>query len=187
MPVAIIIIALLAAMCPALAQQHDYPRDLFNTGQTVSGTTPFPAYDPYHVDELYRKQHEIELQIFDVINEGALRRDSKLKRTIDFYGRDLGYIPSLAVAHYKYVFGDKSQLDWLLAEDAKHGFGRDSLILIVFGYMDEWEKTIRRFEQHDKVADGAAAEVLHNAMKIRKRIYRADRFEKAWNAIKTTK
>ena len=123
--------------------------------------------------------------MFEVINEAALRRDPKLKRAIDLYGRHLGYIPLLAVAHYKYVFGDKSQLDWLLAEDAKHGFGRNSLILIVYGYMDEWHKTIRRFDEHDKVADGAAAEILHEAIEIRKRIYGADRFQKAWNSVKT--
>jgi hypothetical protein len=140
-----------------LVQQHDWPRDLFNTGQPVSGTTPFPDYDPYRLDELFRKRHEIGLQMFDVINEAALRRDRRLKRAIDLYGKDLGYIPLLAVAHYKYVFGDESQLDWLLAEDAKHGFGRDTLILIVYGYTDEWHKTILRFKQHDKVADGAAA------------------------------
>jgi hypothetical protein len=185
MRVFVIAAILLTSSSPALAQQRDYPRDLFNIGQPVSGTTPFPNYDPYRVDELYRKQHEVELQIFDVINEGALRRDSKLKRAIDLYGKDLGYIPLLAVAHYKYVFGEESQLDWLLAEDAKGGFARDSLVLIVFGYMDEWDRTIRRFKEHDKVADGAAAEILHEAMEIRKRIYGADRFRKAWNSGRT--
>jgi len=184
MAVIVVIVAMFACSCSALAQHHDYPRELFNTAQPVSGATPFPNYDPYRVSELFNKRHEIELQMFDVINEAALRRDPKMKGDIELYGKDLGYIPSLAAAHYKYVFGDKSQLDWLLAEDAKHGFGRDSLILIVFGYIDEWSKTIRRFKQHDKVADGAAAEVLHEAMEIRKRIYGPDRFKKAWNSVK---
>jgi hypothetical protein len=56
--------------------------------------------------------------------------------------------------------------------------------MIVFGYMDEWDRTILRFKEHEKVADGAAAEVLHNGMEIRKRIYGADRFDRAWNAVK---
>jgi hypothetical protein len=167
-----------------LAQIRDYPRDLFDTARPVTGATPFPDYDPNRVGELYRKRHEVELQMFDAINEAALRRDKRFEYDLKLYGNGLGYIPSLAVAHYKYVFGDKSQLDWLLAEDAKHGFGRDSLILTVFGYMDEWDKTIRRFRQHDRVADGAAAEVLHDAIETRKRIYGADRFEKAWKAAK---
>jgi hypothetical protein len=120
-------LAIVTCMLAAQAQQRDYPRDLFNTAQPVSGTTPFPDYDPYRLDQLYRKRHETELQMFDVINEAALRRDPKLKRAVDLYGKDFGYIPLLAVAHYKYAFGDKSQLDWLLAEDAKGGFARDSL------------------------------------------------------------
>lgn len=49
--------------------------------------------------------------------------------------------------------------------------------------MDEWDRTIRRFKEHEKVADGAAGEVLHDAIRIRKQIYGADRFEAAWNRI----
>ena len=184
MRVAVVLLASVATLSVIHAQQRDYPRDLFNTGQPVSGTTPFPNFNPYRLDEFFRKRHEVELQMFDVINEAALRRDPKLKRAIDLYGKDLGCIPLLAVAHYKYVFGDKSQLDWLLAEDAKGGFARDSLVMIVFGCMDEWDRTILRFKEHDKVADGAAAEVLHEGMEIRRRIYGADRFKRAWDAVK---
>jgi hypothetical protein len=180
----------LICFTPAVAQQRDYPRDLFNTGQPVSGTTPFPDYDPNRLDQLYGKRHQIELQMFDVINEAAVRHDPKLKRSIDLYGKDLGYIPLLAVAHYKWVCGDKKQLDWLLAEDKKRGIGRDSLILTVFGYMDEWDKTIRWMKQNEEYNDkheggGAAGEVLAQAIEIRKRLYGAERFEKAWKAAKT--
>ncbi len=133
--------------------------------------------------QLYDKRHEVQLQMFDVINEAAVRRDKKMKQMLDLFASDLGYIPSLAAAHYKYVFGDTAQLDWLLAEDVKNGLGRDSLTLIVFGYMDEWDKTIRRFKEHEKVADGASAEVLHEAIEIRKRLYGAERFEKAWKSV----
>ena len=45
--------------------------------------------------------------MFDTINEGALRRDKELRRDLDLYSNSLGYIPSLAAAHYKWVFGDK--------------------------------------------------------------------------------
>jgi len=102
---------------------RDYPRDLFNTAQPVSGSTPLPNYDPYRLDQLYEKRHEKQLQMFDLINEAALRHDKRLMRALDLYGPDLGPIPSLAAAHYKWVFGDKSQLDWLLAKDQKRGFG----------------------------------------------------------------
>jgi hypothetical protein len=168
-----------AAFFPALALSRDLPRDLFDTARPVSGATPFPDYDPYRLHQLYDKRHEVQLQMFDVINEAAVRRDKKMKQMLDLFASDLGYIPSLAAAHYKYVFGDTAQLDWLLAEDVKNGLGRDSLTLIVFGYMDEWDKTIRRFKEHEKVADGASAEVLHEAIEIRKRLYGAERFEKA--------
>ncbi len=185
MRMTLIIAASVICFLSAFSQQRkDYPRDLFNTSSAVSGTTPFPSYDSSRLGELYRKRHEIELQMFDIINEGALRHDPQLRRDIDLYGKDLGHIPLLAVAHYKYVFGDKSQLDWLLAEDKRSGLGRDSLILIVFGYMDEWDKTIRWFKQDAEGADGAASEVLHEAIEIRKRIYGAERFEKAWKAAK---
>jgi hypothetical protein len=127
----------LVCLASTVAQERDYPRDLFNTAQPVSGATPFPNYDPYRLDQLYGKRHEIELQMFDIINEAAVRHDPKLKRALDLYGKDLGYVPLLAVAHYKWVFGDKKQLDWLLAEDKKRGIGRDSLIITVFGYIDE--------------------------------------------------
>jgi hypothetical protein len=185
----LIVSASLTCLGAALPQQPPYPRNLFNTGRPVSGTTPFPDYDPYRLDQLYGKRHEIELQMFDVINEAALRRDPKLKRAIDLYGKDLGSIPSLAVAHYKWVFGDKSQLDWLLAEDKRRGIGRDSLVLIVFGYMDEWDKTIRWLKENEEFNDrheggGAAGETVARAIEIRKRIYGAERFEKVWNAVK---
>jgi hypothetical protein len=171
----------------AQAQQRDYPRDLF---RTASETKAFPDYDPYRLNQLYGERHETELQMFNIINEAALRRDPKLKPAIKLYGKDLGYIPLLAVAHYKWAFGDKKQLDWLLAEDKRRGIGRDSLILIVFGYMDEWDKTIRWLKQNEEFNEkheggGAAGEVCARAIEIRKGIYGADRFEKAWNAAKT--
>jgi hypothetical protein len=172
----------------AVAQERDYPRDLFNTAQPVSGATPFPDYDPYRLDQLYGKRHEVELQMFDVINEAALRHDPKLKRALDLYGKDLGYVPLLAVAHYKWVFGDRSQLDWLLAEDRKHGFGADSLTILVFAYMDEWDKTIRALKERDAYLrqgeGGATEEILHRAIEIRKRLFGVNRFEKAWKAAK---
>ena len=176
-------------LASVVAQERDYPRDLFNTAQPVSGVTPFPDYDPYRLDQLYGKRHEVELQMFDIINEAALRHDPKLKRSLDLFGKNLGYIPLLAVAHYKWVFGDKSQLDWLLAEDRKSGIGRDSLVITVFGYMDEWDKTIRWLKQNDDFNNkheggGASREVVARAIEIRKRIYGADRFEKAWKAVK---
>ncbi len=175
-------------LTPLIAQERDYPRDLFNTAQPVSGATPFPDYDPYRLDQLYGKRHEVELQMFDIINEAALRHDPKLKRSLDLFGKSLGYIPLLAVAHYKWVFGDKSQLDWLLAEDKKSGIGRDSLIITVFGYMDEWDKTIRWLKQNDDFNNkheggGASGEVVARAIEIRKRIYGAERFERAWKAV----
>jgi hypothetical protein len=180
------------AICltPLVAQERDYPRDLFNTARPVSGATPFPDYDPYRLNQLYAKRHEVQLQMFDLINEAALRRDPKIKQALDLYGKDLGYIPLLAVAHYKWVFGDKSQLDWLLAEDKKRGVGRDSLILTVFGYIDEWEKTIRWLKQNDEYNErheggGASGLVVANAIEIRKRIYGVERFEKAWKTVKT--
>ena len=160
-----------------------YDRSLFNTSGPVTGTEPAKSYDPLQLGTLYNHRHETELKMFDLINEAALRRDKAIKSQLDLYRDSLGYIPSLALRHYRYVFGDASQLDWLLAEDAKHGFGRDSLIVTVFGYIDEWDRTIRRLKQHDKVADGAGAEVLHAAIQTRKRIYGADRFEAAWNRI----
>jgi len=66
---------------------------------------------------------------------------------------------------------------------------RDSLIITVFGYMDEWDKTIRWMKQNEEFDDkheggGAAGEVLSQAIEIRKRIYGAARFEKAWKAAK---
>lgn len=188
----ILLAALFAMLCvdAARAQEREYPRELFNTGGIVSGTTPFPDYDPYRLNKLYSKRHETELQMFDVINEAALRRDPKIKAAIDLYGDGLGYVPLLAVAHYKWVFGDKSQLDWLLAEDKKRGIGRDSLIITVFGYMDEWDKTIRWMKQNQEFNDkhaggGASGEVVSQAIEIRKKIYGADRFKKAWKAVKT--
>jgi len=181
---------ILGCVASLVAQQRDYPRDLFNTAQPVTGATPFPDYDAGRLDQLYQKRHEVELQMFDVINEAAVRHDPGLKRYLDLYGKDLGYASLLAVAHYKWVFGDKKQLEWLLAEDKKRGIGRDSLILTVFGYMDEWDKTIRWMKQNEEYNDkreggGAAGEVLAQAIEIRKRLYGAERFEKAWNAAKT--
>ena len=139
-------LAISIALLPRLlvAQIRDYPRDIFNTAQPVTGATPSPDYDPHRLSDLYGKRHEIELQMFDIINEAALRRDKTLQYDLKLYAKSLGYIPSLAAAHYKWVFGDKSQLDWLLAEDRNKGFGHDSLTILVFAYMDEWT---RRFER----------------------------------------
>ena len=171
------------------AGEKQLDRNLFNTGATVSGTEPFPDYDPLRLPKLYDKRHEIELQMFDIINEAAVRHDPSMKRWLDLYGDSLGYIPRLAAAHYYWVFGDKSQLDWLLAEDAKGGLGRDSLILTVFGYMDEWDKTIRRLKENEIFNEkheggGAAGEVTAAAIDIRKQLYGKKRFEKTWKSIK---
>jgi len=182
----LVCLAALPRLAPA--QSRDYPRDIFNTAQPVSGTTPFPHYDPHRLSDLYGKQHEIELQIFDTINEAALRRDKTLESDLKLYANSLGYIPSLAAAHYKWVFGDKAQLDWLLSEDKKHGYGADSLTIMVFAYMDEWDKTIRALKERDAYLrqgeGGATDEILYRAIEIRKRLYGADRFEKAWKAAK---
>jgi hypothetical protein len=122
--------------------------------------------------------------MFDLINEAALRRDESIRAQLDLYGDSFGPTPSLAVRHYRYVFGDTSQLDSLLTQDANEGLGRDSLILIIFAYMDEWDKTIIRFKEHAKVADGAGAEVLHKAISIRSKIYGNERFQSAWDQKK---
>jgi hypothetical protein len=86
------------------------------------------------------------------------------------------------------VFGDRSQLDWLLAEDRKHGLGADSLTILVFAYMDEWDKTIRALKERDAYLrqgeGGATEEILHRAIEIRKRLFGVNRFEKAWKAAK---
>jgi hypothetical protein len=184
-----ICIAILFSAAPIHAAVVKLDRNLFNTGGVISGTEPFPNYDILELPKLYSKRHEIELQMFDIINEAAVRRDPKMKYWLDLYSDSLGYIPQLAAAHYKWVFGDKSQLDWLLAEDAKNGLGRDSLILTVFGYMDEWDKTIRRLKENEIFNDkheggGAAGEVVAAAINIRKQLYGKRHFEKAWKAIK---
>ena len=185
---ALLLISLVLLSQLARAQTRDYPRNIFNTGEVVSGTKPFPSYDHLRLMHLYGMRHEIELQMFDTINEAALRRDKKLRRDLDLYGDSIGYIPSLAAAHYKWVFGDKTQLDWLVAQDRKYGFGSDSLTMIVFAYMDEWDRTIRALKQRDAYLSsgegGATSEILFRAIEIRKRLYGADRFEKAWKAAK---
>jgi hypothetical protein len=161
-----------------------YDRALSHTARLITGARRVKSYDPRQLGRLDAQRREIELKMFDLINEAALRRDKRIQSALDYYSASLGgYLPSLAVRHYRYVFGDKSQLDWLLAEDARQGFGNDSLTLIVFGYMDEWDRTIRRFKQHQKVSDGAAGELLHDAMRIRKQIYGVDRFETAWKRV----
>jgi len=183
-----LVVVLLLLVYSVEAQTRDYPRDIFNTGEVFSGTKPFPSYDPFLLTNLYDKRHEIELQMFDAINEGALRRDKKLRYELDLFHKDLGYIPSLAAAHYKWVFGDKAQLDWLLAEDRKYGFGGDSLTMLVFAYMDEWDKTIRALKQREAYLSsgpgGATSELLYRAIEIRKRLYGSPRFERAWKAAK---
>jgi hypothetical protein len=168
---------------------EDYSRDLFNTGAISDGTQPSPSYDPLRLSELYGKRHAIELQMFDLINEAAVRRDKSMKKWLDLYGESLGYIPTLAAAHYKWVFGDKSQLDWLLAEDEKRGLGTDSPVLIVFGYMDEWDRTIRRLKEHEEFNEkheggGAPGAMVARAIEIRKRLYGAERFNKVWENVK---
>ena len=70
-PLAAIVFALL--LQSAEAQMRNYPRDIFNTAEPVTGTKPFRSYDPYRPSHLYGKRHEIELQMFDAINEAALR------------------------------------------------------------------------------------------------------------------
>ena len=166
----------------------DYPRDIFNTGARVSGTQPFPDYDPYRLGALNGKRHEIELQIFDTINEAALRRDPKMARQLQTYGKSLGYIPSLAAAHYRWALGDKKQLDWLLKEDKRYGYGGDSLTILIFAYMDEWDKTLRAWKAREKYlsqGEGGVTEmILYEAMNIRKQLYGEERFNAAWNKIK---
>ena len=178
----------------------DYDRRLFNAGLLVYSTKPTPSYEPRQFDKLcrthlyletrmsdapaLREEHrKVEFRMFDLINEAALRRDKSIGPLLDRYADSLGCIPSLAVRHYRYVFGDASQLNWLIEADTKAGLGRDSLILTVYGYLDEWDKTIVRFKQHDQVADGAAGEVLHEAMAIRKQIYGDARFDAAWKGV----
>lgn len=183
-------IAISVSLCTVYGAERALDRSLFNTGATVSGTTPFPDYDPLRLSDLIDKRHEIELQMFDIINEAAVRRDPSMKYWLDLHSKGLGYIPSLAAAHYRWALGDKSQLEWLLAEDAKSWLGRDSLILTVFGYMDEWDRTLRRLKENDEFNNkheggGAAGEVVANAIDIRKRLYGEKRFQKAWKAIRT--
>jgi hypothetical protein len=182
------IVIALAVVPQVVAQTRDYPRNIFETAQPVTGATPFPDYKPERLGEFYGKRHEVELQMFDLINEAALRRDKSLDYYLKLYGSSLGYIPSLAAAHYKWVFGDKKQLDWLIAEDRKHGWGADSLTMTVFAYMDEWDKTIRALKARDaylrKGEGGATDEILYRAIEIRKQLYGAERFQKAWDAAK---
>jgi hypothetical protein len=145
-------------------------------------------YDPYRLRSLYGDRHAIDLKMFHLINEAAFRRDPTMKSTLALYGESLGYIPSLAAAHYAYAFGDKSRVHWLVAEDKKRRLGSDSLVLLVFGYMDEWDHTIRRLREHadywQRRKEGGAGEgVLHEALETRKRLYGAERFEQAWKNV----
>jgi hypothetical protein len=185
----LLMIAVSFSLCSVRGAELALDRNLFNTGGVVSGTKPFPDYDPLRISSLITSRHEIELQMFDVINEAAVRRDPKMKYWLDLHSKGLGYIPSLAAAHYRWAFGDQSQLEWLLAEDAKAGLGRDSLILTVFGYMDEWDRTLRRLKENDVFNEkheggGASGEVVSHALEIRRKLYGEKRFKKAWKAIK---
>jgi len=59
--------------------------------------------------------------------------------------------------------------------------------MLVFGYMDEWDKTIKELKERNAYLNhgsggGAASEVLSEAIEIRKRLYGGARFEKAWKA-----
>lgn len=180
------LLIIVAIVPQVFAQTRDYPREIFDTAQPVTGATPYPDYDPHRLSALYGRRHELELQMFDVINEAALRRDKTLEYDLKLYGKGLGYIPSLAAAHYRWVFGDKKQLDWLIAEDKRNGWGSDSLTMTVFAYMDEWDKTIRALKARDAYLrqgeGGATDEILYRAIAIRKRLYGAERFDKAWKA-----
>jgi len=50
---------------------------------------------------LYNERRALDMQMFDAINEAALRRDKSLRPYLDNYGSSLGYIPPLAPAHDK--------------------------------------------------------------------------------------
>jgi hypothetical protein len=148
---------------------------------------PFPDYKPDELSRLYHQQHDLELKIWELINQAAALHDKSLKYDIDLYGNDMGYIPLVAVAHYKWVFGDKSKLDWLLAEDKKWGLGGNTITLATLGYMDEWDRTIKRLKEREaylsKSPGGETSLVLYQAIEMRKRIYGKERFERAWKAI----
>ena len=78
-------------------------------------------------------------------------------------------------------------IEWLLAQDRKGGWSSDSLTMLVFAYMDEWDQTIRALKERDAYlghGGGATGEILIRAIEIRKRLYGNDRFEKAWKAIR---
>jgi hypothetical protein len=146
-------------------------------------------YHPYQLSSLYADRHAIELKIFHLINEAAVRRDPRMKSTLALYGDSLGYIPSLAAAHYAYAFGDKSRVHWVVAKDKKRRLGSDSLVLLVFGYMDEWDHTVRRLREHAdywqrRKEGGAGEQVLHEALENRKRLYGVERFERVWKPVR---
>ena len=61
--------------------------------------------------------------------------------------------------------------------------------MLVFGYMDEWDRTIRRLKEHEAYLSngegGAVSELLYRAIEIRKRLYGADRVDKPGKPLRS--
>ena len=140
----------------------------------------------YRADQLGRQFHErsnLDRAMFFTLCEAGYRRDPQMAYFVKVYGGALGYLPNLARRYYEYRMGDQAQLAWLLAEFDRRGLGRDSAILFIFAYLDEWEETIIRFKRQQALADGAAGEVLSEAIALRKRLYGNERFDRAGAAL----
>ncbi len=177
------IFLILVADC-ASAQTLNYPKDFFVSPGIDSPEKQSHSYDPLQLGRLSTTHHNLDLEMFDLINEAAYRHDPAFRHGVGLLGDEIGYIPSLAVAYYKWAFGDKSQLDWLLKMDRMYGDGYDNSTITVFGYMDEWDRTIRalkrRYVYLSKGEGASTGELVDQAILVRKALYGAERFDRAW-------
>lgn len=89
-----------------------------------------------------------------------------------------------AVLFYRSAFGDKVALrEMVTVFDRERKQMPDHPMVMLFGYLPDWELTGRRLARVSGTADGAAAEQLCSALKWRRFLYGEESFASHWFSV----
>jgi hypothetical protein len=116
----------------------------------------------YQAEDVFRLIDEADRESWNLmwmIGQAGADKDDRLRPLLD--RKDLREDATLALALAGYDFslnGNKSGLDFILAELSKQRVGADVNEVCVLAFVDEWDRTTKAIDSHFLATDGAGGD-----------------------------
>jgi hypothetical protein len=149
--------------------EEDWAQDPFGE----SKKTYFAHHGPFPCEKIPQYADDLDVTaIYWAIRDAGIFKDRSCMPYLKKAESIKHDLVDTAILFYRYRLGDKSQLAPLLRQfdDLGQDPG-DSLLIELFGFLPDWEKTGRRLARATAHSDGHGAEVLSAAFEWKRFLY----------------